>query len=108
MATAAQHLQHPLETVVLKEGTLSIGRARDNNVRIKDATVSSHHANIFTYMSASYIEDLGSTNGTYVTLQTGQVVFLRRESLPLWGSGQLALGAAAAEGVGHTVDYRCA
>ena len=82
MAIAAHTQKKPLEKVVLKEGSLTLGRAGDNDVRIKDATVSSHHAHIFTYLSASYIEDLGSTNGTYVngsrvtkhTLHCGDVV----------------------------------
>ncbi|MDZ7661139.1 FHA domain-containing protein [Thiohalophilus sp.] len=47
-------------------GTLTIGRAGDNTVRLNDKTVSKHHAQIVTYFSATHIEDLGSTNGTYV------------------------------------------
>lgn len=50
----------------LEQGTLSIGRNKDNTVHIDDPTVSSHHAQIVTVFDSSYIEDLGSTNGTYV------------------------------------------
>lgn len=53
-------------TVNLKVGAVSIGRSSDNDVHIKDSTVSSHHAKIVTYFDASYIEDLDSTNGTFV------------------------------------------
>jgi pSer/pThr/pTyr-binding forkhead associated (FHA) protein len=56
----------PKKTVNLKDGAVSIGRAADNDIHIKDSTVSSQHAKIVTYFDASYVEDLGSTNGTFV------------------------------------------
>lgn len=68
--------------LTLQEGALSIGRAKDNNLHLRDQTVSAHHARIFTYMDASFIEDLGSKNGTFLngkriqkhTLRDGDVV----------------------------------
>jgi len=51
---------------VLRHGELTIGRADDNNLVIELPTVSAYHARIYTYLTASYIEDLDSTNGTYV------------------------------------------
>jgi len=53
-------------TIQLQAGGISIGRANDNDLPISDHMVSSHHARIFTYFNASYIEDLGSTNGTFI------------------------------------------
>ena len=60
--------RHDTDTRILKLsfGELSIGRAADNDVRITDSTVSSHHARVFTYLNSSYVEDLGSSNGTFV------------------------------------------
>ena len=74
----------PINSISLTAGTVSIGRANDNDVRIKDSTVSSHHAKIVTFYNASYIEDLGSTNGTFVngkqvkkhTLKPGDIISL--------------------------------
>ena len=73
-----------METIKLTDGTISIGRATDNDVSIHDTFVSAHHARIFTYQSASYIEDLGSTNGVLLngtkvkkhTLHSGDIVSL--------------------------------
>ena len=87
-------LMHNIEydrNVRLVPGVISIGRASDNDVQIEDVTVSLHHAKIFTYFSASYIEDLGSTNGTYLngkrvnkhTLRTGDVVQIGKQRLKI-------------------------
>jgi len=71
-------------SVNLQAGAISIGRADDNDLHIADQTVSSYHARIFTYLDASYIEDLDSTNGTYLngkriqkhTLRPGDMIKL--------------------------------
>ena len=56
----------PQKTVDLRVGAVTIGRATNSDIHIKDSTVSSQHAKIVTYFDASYIEDLESTNGTFV------------------------------------------
>ena len=43
-----------------------LGRAPTADVRIEDAFASSAHARIFPRGGSMYIEDLGSTNGTYL------------------------------------------
>ena len=60
---------YELQEIELEHGSISIGRAKDNDVQLNDATVSSHHAKIVTVMSTSYIQDLGSTNGIFVNGQ---------------------------------------
>lgn len=75
----------------LQSGAISIGRAGDNDLHIPDITVSSYHARIFTYLEASYIEDLGSTNGTYLngrritkhTLHPGDVIRMGKQELEI-------------------------
>jgi len=52
--------------IELFTGSITIGRAKDNNIQLNDSTVSSHHAKIVTTPHESYIEDLGSTNGVRV------------------------------------------
>jgi hypothetical protein len=60
----------------------TIGRLPDNDVRIDNPAVSGHHSLIINILNDSFLEDLSSTNGTYVNgklikkhaLQHGDVV----------------------------------
>jgi len=55
-----------LKDYILDHGSVTIGRAKDNMIQLHDETISAHHARIITIFTASHIEDLGSTNGTFV------------------------------------------
>jgi pSer/pThr/pTyr-binding forkhead associated (FHA) protein len=44
----------------------TIGRLPDNDIRIDNPAVSGHHSLIINILSDSFLEDLNSTNGTYV------------------------------------------
>ena len=44
----------------------TIGRLPDNDVRIDNPAVSGHHALVINILNDSFLEDLNSTNGTYV------------------------------------------
>lgn len=48
---------------------VTLGRAPDNTIVIADNTVSSHHARLFLQGTQWYVQDLGSTNGTFVNEQ---------------------------------------
>jgi len=50
-------------------GTLSLGRSSENDVVIKDPFVSKRHLIITKDEEEYFIEDLGSSNGTYVNKQ---------------------------------------
>lgn len=50
----------------VKEGRLTLGSGSDNDVQIKSAFTSRHHAQIITTRTESVLGDLGSSNGTYV------------------------------------------
>jgi hypothetical protein len=47
-------------------GGLSIGRSGDADVRIDDRFASSIHARLYSRGATYYVEDLNSTNGTYL------------------------------------------
>ena len=54
------------ETVSLDEAPLLIGRGNDAAIRLDDDYVSTRHARIANSGEQWFVEDLGSTNGTYV------------------------------------------
>ncbi len=53
-------------TYVLGPGDTLVGRGGDCDIFLGDVTVSRHHAKLFVDETGLRIEDLGSTNGTYV------------------------------------------
>ncbi len=50
----------------LEKERLTIGRKPDNDIQIDNLAVSGKHALIITILDDSFLEDLGSTNGTFV------------------------------------------
>jgi hypothetical protein len=52
--------------ITLGEAPISIGRAEDSTLVITDDYASSRHARLVPRAGQWYIEDLGSTNGTYL------------------------------------------
>ena len=51
---------------VTLNGTVQVGRAEACAVRVEDTDVSQFHARLFHRDDAWFVEDLGSTNGTYL------------------------------------------
>ncbi len=54
------------ESVSLEDAPLLIGRGNDAAIRLDDDYVSTRHARIANSGEQWFVEDLGSTNGTYV------------------------------------------
>lgn len=54
------------ESAELAAGTVLIGRGADCQLLLDDDYVSTRHARVVTADGGVYVEDLGSTNGTYV------------------------------------------
>lgn len=50
----------------LGDQPITIGRANDIEVSLEDDYASGHHARLFPQGSRWFLEDLGSTNGTFV------------------------------------------
>jgi pSer/pThr/pTyr-binding forkhead associated (FHA) protein len=48
------------------DGGITIGRAASADVRIDDPFASAAHARVFPHGQFMYIEDMGSTNGTFL------------------------------------------
>jgi FHA domain/Protein of unknown function (DUF3662) len=59
-------LERPDGTRVELRDGLTLGRADDNDVKLRDARASRHHARIIADGTGWSVEDLGSSNGTFV------------------------------------------
>jgi len=77
---------HPLQE------TVQIGRAEACHVRIEDRYASQFHARLYPRNGSWYVEDLGSTNGTYLNrhrltgsaeVHAGDVVRIGKTTLEL-------------------------
>src|SRR5229473_2149364 len=89
------------EYALSKERTL-IGRKPHNDIQIDNLAVSGEHAAIITILNDSFIEDLGSTNGTMVNgkpvkkhfLQNNDVVEIGKHKLKYFNDAPTAATAA--------------
>jgi pSer/pThr/pTyr-binding forkhead associated (FHA) protein len=75
-----------MDGLVLKEITLTkerttIGRKPHNDIQIDNLAVSGEHAVIVTILQDSFLEDLGSTNGTIVNGQPIKKHFLQNNDV---------------------------
>lgn len=71
-----------MESTVLKEIPLNkerttIGRKPHNDIQIDNLAISGEHAVVITILNDSFLEDLGSTNGTFVNGQSVKKHFLQ-------------------------------
>ena len=73
----------------LDQERFTIGRKSENKIQIDNLAVSGKHALIVTILDDSFLEDLGSTNGTYVNgklikkhaLKDGDVISIGKHEL---------------------------
>jgi pSer/pThr/pTyr-binding forkhead associated (FHA) protein len=78
-----------LREIPLDKERISMGRKPHNDIQIDNLAISGEHAVIITLLNDSFLEDLNSTNGTYVNgqpikkhfLQNGDVVELGKYRL---------------------------
>ena len=73
----------------LDKEILTIGRKPDNDIHIDNLAVSGNHAKVLTILNDSFIEDLDSTNGTFIAgnkitkhaLQNGESIVIGKHEL---------------------------
>ncbi len=94
-----------LKEIQLTKERTTIGRKPHNDIQIDNLAVSGEHSVIVTILSDSFLEDLGSTNGTMVNgqpikkhfLQNNDVIELGKYKLKYVGEAPAAGGAKAAD-----------
>ena len=94
-----------LKEIPLTKERTTIGRKPHNDIQIDNLAVSGEHAVIVTILNDSFLEDLGSTNGTVVNgnpikkhfLQNNDVIELGKYKLKFVGEPAAALGAEKAD-----------
>ena len=99
-----------MDGLVLKEITLTkerttIGRKPHNDIQIDNLAVSGEHAVIVTILSDSFLEDLGSTNGTLVNGQPIKKHFLQNNDVVELGKYKLKYLNEAPKAAGGAADF---
>ncbi|GHT91567.1 hypothetical protein AGMMS49545_07710 [Betaproteobacteria bacterium] len=93
---ARLRVQYGDKKIILDERTpfVTLGREYHNDFAIDDSRISRQHARIERKGGHYCLVDM-STNGTFVKLSSSPEVFLRKNSMPLRGSGKVCLGASS-------------
>jgi hypothetical protein len=99
-------LRYQGREVTLGEGRKSatLGRAEDNDVVVKGNLISRVHARVEASRDKFTLVD-ESTNGTFVQTNSGEEIFVRRDSTQLTGEGVIGLGRVAQPGTALAVHY---
>src|SRR6266513_2778812 len=93
------------EISVTKERT-TLGRKPHNDIQIDNLAVSGEHAVIVTILNDSFLEDLGSTNGTIVNGNPIKKHFLQNNDVIELGKYKLKfVGEAAPAATGEKADF---
>ena len=80
-----------LKTIESEKNEIMIGRNAENDIVIENLAVSKEHARIVNQDGAYYIEDLNSTNGTYLNkiritkedLKNNDIIIVGKHSLEI-------------------------
>ncbi len=84
---------------------LSLGRdASVVNWLARNERVSREHCDIVFRRGKFVLRD-HSTNGTYVCIDGGEPIYIRREEIPLMGTGSITLGQKPSEANGYQLQY---
>ena len=86
--------------------SLKMGRGDENDIVVPDALASRAHARI-EYRRDKFVLVDQSINGTFVRIEGEREVCLRRDELPLRGSGLISLGRSTASELDKCLHFTC-
>jgi hypothetical protein len=101
-----------IKEIKLDKSRLAIGRKPDNDIVLDDGSVSGHHARIVQIQSVFFVEDAGSSNGTFVAgkktdrkqLVNGDQITIGQHSLVYQDETQAPPAAAPPKPAGFDSD----
>jgi hypothetical protein len=95
-----------LKEIPLTKERTTLGRKPHNDIQIDNLAVSGEHAVIVTILNDSFLEDLGSTNGTVVNGNPIKKHFLQNNDVIELGKYKLKfVGEAAPAAAGDKADF---
>jgi pSer/pThr/pTyr-binding forkhead associated (FHA) protein len=95
-----------LKEIPLTKERTTVGRKPHNDIQIDNLAVSGEHAVIVTILNDSFLEDLGSTNGTVVNGNPVKKHFLQNNDVIELGKYKLKfVGETAPAAAGDKADF---
>ena len=94
-----------LKEIPLTKERTTIGRKPHNDIQIDNLAVSGEHAVIVTILNDSFLEDLGSTNGTVVNGNPVKKHFLQNNDVVELGKYKLKFIGDAAPAAAEKADF---
>ncbi len=96
-----------IDQIVIKQGDMNIGRRPGSEILLDNMAVSGNHASIFTIGEDSFVQDMNSTNGTFVNnlriakhhLENNDVITIGNHSLTYLNEKAVKSGADFAKTV---------
>ena len=96
-----------IDQIVIKQGDMNIGRRPGSEILLDNMAVSGNHASIFTIGEDSFVQDMNSTNGTFVNnkriakhhLENNDVITIGNHSLTYINEKAVKSGADFAKTV---------
>jgi adenylate cyclase len=99
---------HTTALVLLPENTpFHIGRNGENcQLMINAEFVSRDHCHI-DYQHGNFLLRDHSSNGIHLVKAGEQPIYLRRNSIPLFGEGSIGIGRLPEGAAAHVIGFRC-
>ena len=92
--------------ILVETTSFLLGRGKDCDLIARGDLTSRYHSKI-EHRRGKFIITDQSTNGTFITTQEGQEIFLRREELTLVGTGYISLGKKVSREDENLIQYYC-
>jgi pSer/pThr/pTyr-binding forkhead associated (FHA) protein len=94
-----------LKEIPLSKERMTIGRKPQNDIQIDNLAISGEHAVIVTILNDSFLEDMNSTNGTFINGQAVKKHFLQNSDVIELGKYRLKYVAEMTQSASAPADF---